>query len=157
MTFGPCLIVIMRALLQRVSEASVKVEGFTVGSISIGLLIFLGIQRNDTSAEAEQLARKIVQLRIFPDAQGKMNLSLADTGGELLVVPQFTLYADTRKGNRPSYTEAAKPEAAEPLYEYFVGICRAKGFRVSTGIFRAHMQVALVNDGPVTILCYSAA
>jgi D-tyrosyl-tRNA(Tyr) deacylase len=143
----------MRALLQRVSRASVNVEDFTTGSISAGLLVFLGIHKNDSEAEAERLAQKVIKLRIFPDAQGRMNLSLADISGELLVVPQFTLYADTRKGNRPSYTEAAKPETAERLYEHFVGICRAKGFRVSTGIFRAHMQVTLVNEGPVTIMC----
>lgn len=145
----------MRALLQRVSQASVTVEGSTTGDIGIGLLVLLGIQKNDNKTEAERLAQKVIQLRVFPDAQGKMNLSLADIGGELLVIPQFTLYGDTSKGNRPSYTEAAKPETAEPLYEYFVDICRAKGFRVSTGIFRAHMQVALINDGPVTIICDS--
>lgn len=148
----------MRALLQRVSQASVTAEGFTTGSISSGLLVFLGVHKNDSAAEAERLAQKILHLRIFPDAHGKMNLSLADiSGSELLVVPQFTLYADTSRGNRPSYTEAAKPETAEPLYKRFVGICRAKGFRVSTGIFRAHMQVALVNDGPITIICDSEA
>jgi D-aminoacyl-tRNA deacylase len=147
----------MRALLQRVSRASVTVEGFTTGSISTGLLVFLGIHKSDNEAEAQRMAQKVIQLRIFPDSQGKMNLSLADISGELLVVPQFTLYADTRKGNRPSYTEAAKPEAAERLYEHFVGICRAKGFRVSTGIFRAHMHVALLNEGPVTIICDSDA
>jgi D-aminoacyl-tRNA deacylase len=146
----------MRALLQRVSRASVTVEGSTAGSISSGLLVFLGIHQNDSEAEAERLAQKVVHLRIFPDAQGRMNLSLSDiSGGELLVVPQFTLYADTTRGNRPSYTEAAKPDSAERLYTHFVGICRAAGFQVSTGIFRAHMHVELVNDGPVTIMCDS--
>lgn len=146
---------LMRAVLQRVSQASVAVEGSTIASIGVGLLVLLGIQKNDSATEAERLAQKLVQLRVFSDEQGKMNLSLAEIRGELLVVPQFTLYADISRGNRPSYAEAAKPEIAQHLYEYFVGICRAKGFRVSTGIFRAHMQVALVNDGPVTIICDS--
>lgn len=145
----------MRALLQRVSQASVTVEGSSVASIGLGLLVFLGIQTRDSRTEAERLAQKVVQLRVFPDKQGKMDLSLSDIFGDLLVVPQFTLYADTSRGNRPSFAKAAKAEAAERLYEYFVGICRAKAFRVKTGIFRAHMQVELVNDGPVTIICDS--
>ncbi len=142
----------MRAVFQRVSQASVTVEGSTVANIGLGLLVLLGIQRNDSTAEAQRLAGKLVQLRIFPDAQNKMNLSLSEVLGELLIVPQFTLCADISRGNRPSYAEAAKPEIAERLFEYFAGMCRGKGFRVSTGIFRAHMQVALINDGPVTII-----
>jgi D-aminoacyl-tRNA deacylase len=147
----------MRALLQRVSRASVTAEGSLVGQIGAGLLVFLGVGANDTKQEAERLARKVVQLRLFPDEEGKMNLSLADICGELLIVSQFTLYGDARRGNRPSYSEAARPETARYLYEHFVAICRGKGFRVSTGIFQAHMQVELINDGPVTIMCDSAA
>ena len=145
----------MRALVQRVSEATVTVGGSTIGQIGRGLLVFLGIRQNDTEALAERLARKVIQLRIFPDEKGKMNRNLADTSGELLVVSQFTLYGDTRKGNRPSYSEAAKPELAEPLYDYFVKFCREEGVRVSTGLFQAHMEVRLVNQGPVTLMCSS--
>ena len=142
----------MRALLQRVSEARVTVGGLVTGQIGAGLLVFLGIGTNDTKAHADRMAQKVVQLRIFPDAQGKTNLSLADVSGDLLIVSQFTLYADVRRGNRPSYSEAAKPEVAQELYEYFVGLCRDKGFRVATGTFQAEMQVHLVNNGPVTIM-----
>jgi D-tyrosyl-tRNA(Tyr) deacylase len=145
----------MRALVQRVSEASVVVQGLVTGQIGNGLLVLLGIRSDDTHARAELLARKVVQLRVFPDDQGKMNRSLLDMSGELLVVPQFTLYGDTDKGNGPSYSKAATPEIAEPLYEYFVKLCRDKSVPVSTGIFRAHMQVRLVNEGPVTLMCYS--
>jgi D-tyrosyl-tRNA(Tyr) deacylase len=145
----------MRALVQRVSEASVLVQGSVTGQIGRGLLVLLGIRSDDSHARAELLARKVVQLRIFPDDQGKMNRSLLDSSGELLVVPQFTLYGDTDKGNRPSYSKAAAPELAEPLYEYFVKVCRDKSVPVSTGVFQAHMQVRLVNDGPVTLMCYS--
>jgi D-aminoacyl-tRNA deacylase len=143
----------MRALVQRVSQASVTVESQVVGEIKAGLLIFLGIKQSDTRTEAEILCRKVTQLRIFTDKLGKMNLSLLDVAGELLIVSQFTLYGDTRKGNRPSYSEAARPELARELYEYFVELCRSKGVVVSTGAFQAHMQVSLVNDGPVTLLC----
>ena len=143
----------MRALVQRVSEASVLVDSSTVGQIQKGLLIFLGIRQDDTEAQAEQLATKIGQLRIFPDADGKMNLSLHDISGEMLIVSQFTLYGDTRKGNRPSYLDAAKPEKALALYECFVEKCRSRGFPVATGVFQAHMEVRLINDGPVTIWC----
>lgn len=143
----------MRALVQRVSEASVLVNFSTVGQIQKGLLIFLGIRQDDTEAQAEQLATKIGQLRIFPDADGKMNLSLRDISGEMLIVSQFTLYGDTRKGNRPSYIDAAKPEKALALYECFVEKCRSGGFPVATGVFQAHMEVRLINDGPVTIWC----
>src|SRR5581483_6328182 len=145
----------MRALVQRVSEASVVADGLTTGEIGNGLLVFLGVRRDDTGARAEPLARKVIQMRIFPDEQGKMNRSLADICGELLIVSQFTLYGDTRKGNRPSYSEAASADLAERLYEYFVAACREKGIRVSTGIFQAHMEVRLVNQGPVTFMCYS--
>ncbi|HTU46062.1 MAG TPA: D-aminoacyl-tRNA deacylase [Bryobacteraceae bacterium] len=142
----------MRALLQRVSEAKVTVEGEVTGQIGVGLVVFLGIGRADTKAQAERVAQKVIQLRVFPDGAGKMNLSLGDVSGELLIVSQFTLYADVRKGNRPSYSEAAKPEVAQELYEYFVGLCRERGFRVQTGTFQAQMQVQLLNDGPVTIM-----
>jgi D-aminoacyl-tRNA deacylase len=142
----------MRAVVQRVSEASVLVDRSVTGQIARGLLIFLGIRHDDTEARAEQLATKIGQLRIFPDSEGKMNLSLRDVSGEMLIVSQFTLYGDTGKGNRPSYAEAAKPERALQLYECFVESCRSRGFPVATGVFQAHMQVRLVNDGPVTIL-----
>ena len=145
----------MRALVQRVSEASVVIEGSVTGQIGPGLLVLLGIRSDDTQARADQLARKVVQLRVFPDDESKMNRSLLDISGELLIVSQFTLYGDTDKGNRPSYSKAAKPEHAQPLYEYFVKACRDKGLSVSTGIFQADMQVRLVNDGPVTLMCYS--
>lgn len=143
----------MRALVQRVSEASVLVDSSTVGQIQKGLLIFLGIRQDDSEAQAEQLATKIGQLRIFPDSDGKMNLSLHDISGEMLIVSQFTLYGDTRKGNRPSYLDAAKPEKALALYECFIEKCRSRGFPVATGVFQAHMEVRLINDGPVTIWC----
>jgi D-aminoacyl-tRNA deacylase len=145
----------MRALVQRVSEASVAVQGLVTGHIGGGLLVLLGIRSDDTPARGELLARKVVQLRIFPDEQGKMNRSLLDISGEMLVVPQFTLYGETDKGNRPSYSRAARPETAEPLYEYFLKVCRDRGVSVSTGIFQAHMQVRLINDGPVTLMCHS--
>jgi D-aminoacyl-tRNA deacylase len=145
----------MRALVQRVSEASVAVQGLVTGHIGGGLLVLLGIRSDDTPARGELLARKVVQLRIFPDEQGKMNRSLLDISGEMLVVPQFTLYGETDKGNRPSYSRAARPEMAEPLYDYFLKVCRDRGVSVSTGIFQAHMQVRLINDGPVTLMCYS--
>jgi D-tyrosyl-tRNA(Tyr) deacylase len=142
----------MRAVVQRVSEASVEVAGETTGKISAGLLVLLGVSRDDERADADYLAEKIINLRVFTDDQGKMNLSLADAGGAMLVVSQFTLYGDARKGRRPSYIEAADPEKANALYEYFVGRARALGVRVETGIFQAMMRVSLVNDGPVTIL-----
>jgi D-tyrosyl-tRNA(Tyr) deacylase len=142
----------MRAVLQRVTRASVKVEGETVGEIAGGLLVLLGIARDDTEQDARYLLDKIVALRIFEDAEGRMNLSLAETGGALLVVSQFTLHGDTRRGRRPSWIEAASPEVAEPLYECFVGEARRLVGQVATGSFRRMMQVELVNDGPVTIL-----
>ncbi len=145
----------MRALIQRVSEASVTVDDKVVGQIGSGVLVFLGVGREDNNLQAEQLARKVTQLRIFPDQEGRMNRNVADVSGEMLIVSQFTLYGDTRKGNRPSYSEAARPEAAKELYEYFVNVCRNRGIHVSTGVFQAHMKVHLVNDGPVTLMCYS--
>lgn len=142
----------MRALLQRVSKARVDVDGVTTGRIGPGLLILLGVARGDTEADAEQLAAKVSQLRIFPDEEGKMNRSLLDTSGSALIVSQFTLYGDTRRGRRPSFDLAAPPEQARALYEFFADRMRALGVSVETGVFQAMMQVHLVNDGPVTLL-----
>lgn len=142
----------MRAVIQRVISSSVAVEDRIVGRISSGFLVLLGVGRDDTREDADYLAEKIPNLRVFTDEQGKMNLSLLETGGALLVVSQFTLYADARKGRRPSYIDAAEPEKAKTLYEYFAERVRAQGIEVETGIFQAMMQVSLVNDGPVTIL-----
>lgn len=138
--------------MQRVSEASVEVAGETVGSIGGGLLLLLGITHADTTAQADFLAAKIAGLRIFPDEEGKMNRSVKDAAGSILVVSQFTLYGDTRKGRRPSFDAAAPPEQARTLYEYFVECLRAAGFEVRTGVFQATMQVKLINDGPVTFI-----
>ena len=146
---------LMRALLQRVSQARVTVGGSVVGEIGAGLLILLGVAKADTPAKAEFLVDKILNLRIFPDAAGKMNLSLLDTGGGMLVVSQFTLYGDCRKGRRPSFDAAAPAEQARALYESFVESARRSGVRVETGVFQAHMDVALVNDGPVTLMLES--
>ncbi len=145
----------MRLLIQRVSSAKVTVDLQVVGSIGPGLLVFIGIGQGDTEADADKMAHKLVSLRLFSDAAGKMNLSLLDIHGDLLIVSQFTLYAETSKGNRPSYSLAAKPELARELYESFVSKCRAKGVKVETGVFQAHMVVDIVNDGPVTISCQS--
>ncbi len=142
----------MRALLQRVSQARVTVDGSVVGEIGPGLLILLGVAKPDTPANAEFLVEKILNLRVFPDDAGKMNLSLLDTAGELLVVSQFTLYGDCRKGRRPGFDAAASAEQARTLYESFVALARRSGLRVETGVFQAHMEVALVNDGPVTLM-----
>ena len=141
----------MRAVLQRVTQASVTVEGEVVGRCGKGFLVLLGISPTDTEADAERLWSKISRLRVFDDSEGKMNLSLADIGGEVLVVSQFTLFADTRRGNRPSFVGAARPEIAIPLYERFCALAAADVAHVGRGIFGAEMQVALVNDGPVTI------
>ncbi len=141
----------MRALLQRVSEAKVTVGGETVGGIGVGLLVLLGVSREDTEAEARKLAQKIAKLRVFNDDAGKMNLSVKDVGGAALVVSQFTLYADTSGGNRPSYVSAARPEQAIPLYEFFSEALRLEGLRVENGVFGADMDVELLNQGPVTI------
>ena len=141
----------MRALLQRITHASVTVNHHITGQINQGLLILLGVGQNDTQAQVQTLADKIVHLRIFGDDEGKMNRSLLDIGGEALVVSQFTLYADTRKGRRPSFTQAAPPALAEPLVEQFQSALAAYGLKVAGGIFGAHMEVELLNDGPVTI------
>jgi D-aminoacyl-tRNA deacylase len=142
----------VRAVIQRVSRASVVVEGRVAGEIAAGLVVLLGVGRTDNLESAAYLAEKIVNLRIFSDDAGKMNLSLLDVGGAALVVSQFTLYGDTRGGRRPSYIQAAPPEEANRLYQEFVRSMRELGIRVETGVFQAHMQVELVNDGPVTIL-----
>jgi D-tyrosyl-tRNA(Tyr) deacylase len=142
----------MRAVVQRVTRAAVRVEGETVGRIGAGLLVLLGVARGDGEAEAAALAGKTARLRIFEDGEGRMNRSLLETGGEALVVSQFTLLGDTRRGNRPGFTDAAAPAEAEALYERYAGALRAAGVPVATGRFRAHMEVELVNDGPVTLL-----
>ncbi|HUK90109.1 MAG TPA: D-aminoacyl-tRNA deacylase [Blastocatellia bacterium] len=142
----------MRAIVQRVLQASVRIDGRVAGEIGRGVLVLLGVGRMDAEADADYLADKIVNLRIFDDTAGKMNLSLTEVGGSALVVSQFTLYGDVRRGRRPSYTDAAEPQSANRLYEYFVGRMRAVGTKVETGVFQADMQVALTNDGPVTIL-----
>jgi len=141
----------MRAVIQRVSQSSVGVDGRVVGAIERGFLVLVGVTHGDTRAEADWLARKIAGLRLFEDEAGKMNLGLADIGGAVLVVSQFTLYGDARKGRRPDFLQAARPEQAEPLITYFVDQLRGQGVAVATGQFQAHMQVALVNDGPVTL------
>src|SRR5687768_3705913 len=142
----------MRACVQRVTKASVTVEGQIVGQIELGLLVLLGVANDDTEDDARQLATKISGLRIFEDHDGKMNRGLAEVGGAMLVVSQFTLLGDCRKGRRPNFTAAAAPELAEKLYETFVTAVRSEGIPVATGRFRQHMHVALINDGPVTLL-----
>lgn len=142
----------MRAVVQRVTRASVAIEGQTVGEIENGLVVLLGIARDDTKDDADYLVPKIIALRIFDDADGRMNVSLKDAAGGMLVVSQFTLYGDVRRGLRPSWSDAAPPESAEPLYDYFVESSRKLLGRVETGSFRKMMQVELVNDGPVTLL-----
>ncbi len=141
----------MRALLQRVTSASVTVDERIVGQIELGLLILLGIGHNDSAVEIKNLVHKIVHLRIFGDDEGKMNRSLLDVGGKALVVSQFTLYADMRKGRRPSFAEAAPPTLAEPLFERFKDAIASYGIQVEGGVFGANMQVNLLNDGPVTL------
>lgn len=142
----------MKAVVQRVSSAGVVVEQRTVGSIENGLMVLLGISQSDDVKDMEYIAKKIVNLRIFDDEEGVMNLSLLDKGYPLLLVSQFTLCANTRKGNRPSYVDAARPEAANEMYEKMISHIKAMGVEVQTGQFQAHMEVQLVNDGPVTIL-----
>lgn len=142
----------MRAVVQRVTRARVTIDGDVVGQIGNGLVVLLGIARDDTKDDADYLAPKIIALRIFDDAEGRMNVSVKDIGGGLLVVSQFTLYGDVRRGLRPSWSDAAPPEIAEPLYDYFVESSRKLLERVETGSFRKMMQVKLVNNGPVTIL-----
>ncbi len=141
----------MRAVVQRVSSAQVRVDGLVVGQIERGFLVLVGITHGDGEAEARMLARKLVGLRLFDDADGKMNLSLADVGGAVLSVSQFTLYGDVRKGRRPSFVEAARPEQAEPLYQRFCHLLAAEGVAVAQGVFPAHMEIVLVTDGPVTL------
>lgn len=142
----------MKVCIQRVSSSRVRVEGETVGEIGRGLLVLLGVAAGDGPAELRWMVDKVLGLRIFDDADGKMNLALADVAGELLVVSQFTLLGDCRKGRRPSFINAATPEIAERMYEEFVAAVRGAGVRVATGRFRTHMEVELVNDGPVTIM-----
>jgi D-aminoacyl-tRNA deacylase len=142
----------MRAVVQRVSQASVTVDGETTGSIGCGMLIFLGVCNSDSEDDAAKLADKIYNLRFFNDGSGKMNLSCADTDGQILVISQFTLYGDCRKGRRPSYSDAAGPETAKPLYESFVAALRREDVKVATGVFGAMMNVSLINDGPVTLI-----
>ena len=142
----------MRAVLQRVSRASVSVEGRTVGTIASGLLALVAVADGDTPADLEYTASKIRDVRIFPDAEGRMNRSVVDSGGAVLVVSQFTLMGDVRNGRRPGFTGAAAPEAARRVYEDLVARLRSDGLQVETGVFQAHMHVELVNDGPVTIL-----
>jgi D-aminoacyl-tRNA deacylase len=142
---------LVRACVQRVSEARVCVGGNVVGQIKAGLVVLLGVGHEDADAEVEWLADKVTGLRVFEDDAGKMNRSLAEAGGSMLVVSQFTLYGDCRRGRRPSFTAAAPPELAERLYEAFVAHVRASGIEVATGKFREHMQVSLTNDGPVTL------
>lgn len=146
----------MRVVLQRVSRASVTVDGLPVGSIGGGLLLLAGVEDGDDAAVAQKLAQKCAEMRIFSDDEGKFNLSLTDTGGEALVVSQFTLLADVRKGRRPSFVRAALPEVAEPVVEAFAEALRALGVATQTGRFGAHMDVELVNDGPVTIVVDSS-
>ena len=141
----------MRALIQRVNRASVTVEGEVVGQIGPGLCVFVGVTHSDDEGVAEKLAERVWRLRVFDDDAGFMNVPVADAGGDVMVVSQFTLYGDTRKGRRPSWAAAARPEQAEPLIEKFTAALAARGARVATGRFAAHMHVELVNDGPVTV------
>lgn len=145
----------MRAVVQRVARAAVRVDGRTVAEIGRGLLVLLGVGAGDGEADAAYLAEKVTHLRIFPDERGRFDRSVADVGGSLLAVPNFTLYGDARHGRRPSFTGAAPPERAEPLFRRFAEEVRARGVPVQTGVFGAHMEVELTNDGPVTILLES--
>jgi len=142
----------VRAVVQRVSEAAVSVGGETVGSAGRGLLVLVGVGQGDSEADADYLADKVLNLRVFPDAAGQMNLSVLDVRGDILAVSQFTLYGDCRRGRRPGYSDAAPPEEAQRLYERVVGTLSASGLRVGQGVFRAMMDVSLVNWGPVTLL-----
>ena len=142
----------MKLVIQRVKEARVDVENKIVGKIGKGFLVLVGVSHNDTKAEADYLVKKLCNLRVFEDENEKMNLALKDVNGELLIVSQFTLYADTSNGNRPSFVQAARPEQANELYEYFCQKCQENGIKVEKGICGANMQVSLINDGPVTII-----
>lgn len=142
----------MRIVLQRTTGASVNADGRIVGRIGVGYVLLFGVGHDDTEDDCRRLADKIINLRIFSDENGKINLSLADVGGSLLIIPQFTLYADCRKGNRPNFIQAAKPDHANRLYEYFTAYCRKKGQSVETGSFGADMKVELLNDGPFTLV-----
>lgn len=142
----------MKLLIQRVKNSNVKVDNKIIGNINKGLLVFVGITHNDTKQDIEKLCKKMCKLRIFEDENNKMNLSIKDIEGELLVVSQFTLYADCSNGNRPSFTNAAKPEFANELYEYFIECCKKEVNIVKKGCFGAHMEISLINDGPVTIM-----
>ena len=142
----------MRLVIQRVKNADVSVDGKTVGKINKGFLVLLGIKTTDTKKEADYLVRKLINLRVFTDENDKMNLSLQSVNGELLIISQFTLYANTKEGNRPSFIDSAKPDIAIPLYEYFISECKKQISVVETGIFGADMKVNLLNDGPVTII-----
>lgn len=142
----------MKFVIQRVREASVTVNGEVIGSIGHGLLVFVGVADSDSNETADKMIDKMTKLRIFDDAEGKTNLSIADVGGEFLIISQFTLYADCRKGNRPSFILAGKPDMAETIYEYIISEVRRKGFRAEHGAFGADMKVALLNDGPFTIM-----
>ncbi len=142
----------MRVLVQRVSGASVTVDGVKAGAVGRGFLVLVGVTHEDDAAAARKLAAKTARLRVFADDAGLMNLALGDVGGAVLAVSQFTLYADVRRGNRPSFTDAAKPEQGKTVYEAYVEALRSEGVPVETGVFGAHMEIALVNDGPVTIL-----
>jgi D-tyrosyl-tRNA(Tyr) deacylase len=142
----------MRVVLQRVAQASVSIEGRVAGTIGRGFCLLVGFTHGDTGAQVDWMADKVAGLRLFSDAEGKMNLGPADVGGEMLVVSQFTLYGDSAKGRRPSFIDAARPETAVPLYESFVAALKSRGFAVATGEFGADMQVSIVNDGPVTLI-----
>jgi len=142
----------MRAVVTRVKEASVRIDGREQGSIETGFLVLLGVRTGDTEAEAGKLADKITSLRVFEDAGGKMNLGLGEAGGKILVISQFTLYGNCKRGRRPEFLSAARPETAIPLYELFISRCRELGFEVETGVFGADMQVYSQNDGPVTLI-----
>lgn len=142
----------MKLVVQRVANAKVEVDGNVVGKIEKGFLVLCGITHSDTEKEADYLAKRLCNLRIFEDENEKMNLGLKDVGGELLIISQFTLYGNTNDGNRPSFIEAARPEKAKPLYEYFLKKCESYGIKVEKGIFGADMKVSLLNDGPVTII-----
>lgn len=142
----------MKLVIQRVKKAEVQVEGKTVGKINKGFLVLLGVTTDDSNENADYLVRKLCNLRVFTDENGKMNLGLKDVNGELLIISQFTLYADCKQGNRPSFIQAAQPDKANELYEYFCKECAKNNIKVEKGIFGANMQVSLINDGPVTII-----